>query len=120
LNRIRLYLDEDAMLRDLIIALRDYDVPAVTVRDAGLVGAPDETQLTFAAAQGLVLYSFNRADFQKLHTAWMDAGRAHAGIILAPQQRFSSGEQLRRILRLRAAKTAEDLCNQIEFLSKWG
>ena len=36
-------------------------------------------------------------------------------MILAPQQRFSVGEQLRRILRLRAATTAASMRNQSSF-----
>jgi hypothetical protein len=41
-------------------------------------------------------------------------------MILAPQQRFSVGEQLRRILLLRATTTAVSMRNHIEFLSNWG
>ena len=41
-------------------------------------------------------------------------------MILAPQQRFSVGEQLRRILRLRATVTLERMRNQVEFLGNWG
>ena len=40
-------------------------------------------------------------------------------MILAPQQRFSVGEQLRRILRLRAIMTTVSMRNQVEFLSNW-
>jgi len=40
-------------------------------------------------------------------------------MILAPQQRFSVGEQLRRILRLRASVTIADMRNRVEFLSDW-
>jgi len=41
-------------------------------------------------------------------------------MILAPQQRYPVGEQLRRILRLRATATIESMKNQAEFLSNWG
>lgn len=50
----------------------------------------------------------------------VSTGREHAGIILAPQQRFTVGEQLRRILLLRATTTAASMRNQVEFLSNWG
>jgi len=46
-------------------------------------------------------------------------GKSHAGIILANQQQYSVGEQMRRILRLIAAKSAEDMRNWVEFLSAW-
>jgi hypothetical protein len=50
----------------------------------------------------------------------MGAGRDHAGMILVQQQRFSVGEQLRRILSLRSAITAAGMRNQAEFLGSWG
>jgi hypothetical protein len=37
-------------------------------------------------------------------------------MILAPQQRFSVGEQLRRILRLRSTATRVSMRNRVEFL----
>jgi len=48
------------------------------------------------------------------------AERGHAGMVLAPQQRFTVGEQLRRILRLRAALSASAIRSRVEFLSNWG
>jgi hypothetical protein len=75
--------------------------------------------LAFATEHECVLYTFNVSDFYRLHTLWISARRDHAGLILVPQQRFSVGEQLRRILRLRATATAESMRNQVEFLSNW-
>jgi len=60
------------------------------------------------------------SDFYRLHTPWVGAGREHAGMILAPPQRFSIGEQLRLLLRLRATVTLATMRNQVEFLSNWG
>lgn len=75
--------------------------------------------MAFAAERGCVLYSHNTSDFHRLHAEWTRAGREHAGMILAPQQRFSVGEQLRRILRIGATASAEDMRNRIEFLGNW-
>jgi hypothetical protein len=119
-NQIEIYIDEDAMDGDLVEALRSRGVRVVTPLDAGLTARPDEEQLAFASQRGCVVYTFNVSDFYRLHTHWIASGRDHAGIVLAPQQRFSVGEQLRRILRLRAAMTAEDMRNRAEFLSNWG
>jgi len=119
-NQIKIYIDEDAMDSDLVAALRSRGLTVITALDAGLVGKSDGEQLAFAAEQGCVLYTFNVSDFYRLHTEWSDSGREHAGMILAPQQRFSVGEQLRRILRLRAATTAVSMRSQVEFLSNWG
>ena len=102
MSEIQLYFDEDAMHSRLVTALRARGVTVVTVIDAGRTAVSDEEQLIFATERGCVLYTFNVSDFYRLHTEWLATGREHAGVILAPQQRFSVGEQLRRILRLRA------------------
>lgn len=120
MSRIKLYFDEDAMDSDLVAALRARDVTVITAWDAGLAGKPDEEQLAFATAHACVLYTFNVSDFYRLHTQWAGAGREHAGMILARQQRFPVGEQLRRILRLRATATLASIRNQVEFLGNWG
>jgi len=119
-SQIKIYIDEDAMDSDLVAALRSRGVTVITALDAGLAGKPDGEQLAFAVEHGCVLYTFNVSDFYRLHTVWAGAGREHAGMILAPQQRFSVGEQLRRVLRLRAATTTVSMRNQVEFLGNWG
>jgi predicted nuclease of predicted toxin-antitoxin system len=118
--QIKIYIDEDAMDSDLVAALRSRGVTAIAALDAGLVEKSDDEQLAFAAEHGCVLYTFNVSDFYRLHTVSAGAGPEHAGMILAPQQRFSVGEQLRRILRLRAGTTAVRMRNQVEFLGNWG
>ncbi len=40
-------------------------------------------------------------------------------MILVAQSRFSVGEQLRRVLKLIANRSAEAMRNHIEFLSAW-
>ena len=122
MSKFNIYIDEDAMAMDsdLVAALRSRGVTVITPLDAGLAGKPDDEQLAFAAEYGCVLYTFNVSDFYRLHTQWAGGGREHAGIVLAPQQRFSVGEQLRRILRLRATTTCMGMRNQIEFLGNWG
>ena len=105
---------------DLIGALRQRGVPIVTPIEENLIGRTDEEQFAYASKRGCVLYTFNVSDFYALHTCWLATARHHAGLILAPQQRFSVGEQMRCILRLRAAKSAEAMLDRVEFLTKWG
>jgi len=38
-------------------------------------------------------------------------------MILVPQQRYSIGEQVRRILRIRAGVSAEIMMNRVEFMT---
>ena len=88
---IRLYLDEDAMDDDLVQALRLRGADVETVLDAHLASRSDDEQLAYASSVGRTLYTFNVSDFMTLHSAYMGAGRTHAGIIFGQQQRYSEG-----------------------------
>lgn len=101
---------------DLVAALRSRGVEVITPADAGLIGKTDDEQLAFATERECVLYTFNVGDFFRLHAEWITAGREHSGMILAQQHRLSVGEQLRRILRLRASVTKEAMQNAVELL----
>ena len=80
------------------------------------MGAKDETVLEYAAREGRTVYTFNAGDFCRLHGHYVQQGIEHAGIIVVPRQRFSVGEQLRRLLRLIQANSAEAMRNQRMFL----
>jgi hypothetical protein len=114
--RIRLYFDEDAMDSDLVRALRVRGVEVITANDTGLIAFPDEKHLSWAAENSRVLYSFNVSDFMALHIDYLSAAKEHAGIVLAQQQRYAIGEQMRRLLRLVEMKPAESMRNTVEFL----
>lgn len=117
---LRLYFDEDSMDRRLVRALRARGVEVATALEEGLIERGDSEHLDYATAQGRVLYTCNVADFYHLHTGYMAQGKPHAGIILVRQQSYSVGEQMRRLLKLIATKSAEDMRNSVEFLSAWG
>lgn len=87
--------------------------------DSGMIERSDEDHLEYATKEGRVLYSFNVGDFYRLHQEYLAEGKSHAGIILARQQRYMVGEQMRRLLKLIAAKSAEKMKNRVEFLSAW-
>ena len=115
--RIRLYFDEDSARHSLARELRFRGADVITAIEAGMAGRADAQQLEWAASNGRALYSFNRGDFYKLHTTWLREGSGHYGIILS-RQGLSVGEQMRRLLRLIAVRSAEELQNHVEFLSK--
>lgn len=119
MTQLRLYCDEDCMDQDLVQALRIRGIDVTTALEQDMIEQPDESHLAFAIAQGLVLYSFNIGDFYQLHTHYLSSGKNHAGIILSPQQRYTVGEQMRRLLRLSATLSAQDMQNRLEFLSNW-
>ena len=116
----QLYIDEDSMDRDLVRALRARGVNVITAQDVGMMGRSDEEHLLFATSQGRVLYSFNRGDFFRLHSQYAAEGKSHAGLLLARQQHYSVGEQMRRILKTMALRSAADMRDRVEFLSAWG
>ena len=117
---IRLYCDEDSMRHALVLALRKRGLDVLTALEAEMIEETDEGQLAFAATQGRAIYSFNVADFCRLHSQWLARQRSHAGIILAQQHQFSVGEQIRRLVRLVGAISDEEMRNRIEFLGDWG
>jgi hypothetical protein len=104
---------------DLVVALRSRGIAVVTPLDANLTSSSDESELIFAARSRCVLYTFNVSDFCRLHREWLSCGQHHAGIVIGPQQRFSIGEQLRRLLLISATLDAEQMFDRIEFLSDW-
>ena len=118
--QFRLYLDEDAMDNDLVRALRMRGLDVITALDVGLIGSTDLDHLELAIESGRVLYSFNVSDFMNLHTQFLATGRNHAGIIFGQQQRYSVGEQMRRMVRLVQMRSAESMHNTIEFPGAWG
>jgi hypothetical protein len=58
-------------------------------------------------------------DFHQIRAEWTSTGRGHAGIILAQQKRYSTGEQIRRLVRLIGSLTDEAMKNREEFLGRW-
>lgn len=113
---LRLYVDEDAMARALVQGLRARGVDVLTVLDAGLSEQDDRAQLAYAAAHGRALYTFNVAHFYRLHAEWLAQGQPHAGIIVVHRQRYTVGEQIRRLLRLINTHSAEAMQNVLHFL----
>ncbi len=108
------------MSRALMQALRSRGMDVTTALIEDMINRDDEEHLEYATIQKRSLYSFNRGDFLRLHTQYLQQDKIHAGIILANQQQHSVGEQMRRILRLSATKAPEDMRNWVEFLSAWG
>jgi len=56
MSQARLYLDEDAMRRSLVFALRARNVDVLSAAEAEMVNRDDQDHLAAAAASGRVLY----------------------------------------------------------------
>jgi hypothetical protein len=119
MSQIRLYLDEDSEDLALVKALEKQQVDVITTLSSDRRRRPDEDQLRYATAQSRVIYTCNVQDFYQLHTLFISRIEPHAGIIMGQQQRYSIGTQLRGLVKLIEAKPAEEMQNQIEFLSHW-
>jgi len=114
---IKLYLDEDvpeAIAKAL--RLRGYDV--TTVREAGRKALTDIDQLNYASSENRVIFSFNVADFNKIHTDFIEKGLSHSGIILSKQ--LPIGAIVKALLKLLSDITSEKAKNNIFWLSVQG
>jgi hypothetical protein len=77
----------------------------------------DESHLIFGAAQGRVLVSANVRDFASLHRERVESDGSPCGILIIPQQRYTTGEIVRRVLRVVSSKF--DLTNGLFYLSNF-
>ncbi|MHB0874983.1 MAG: DUF5615 family PIN-like protein [Anaerolineae bacterium] len=108
-------LDEDISYR-VAEGLRRRGVDAVSVHELGRAnqGMPDEDQLAYAAAEGRVLVTYNRADYQALDASWRVTGRPHAGIVWCAERsipRRAIGDLVRAIEALASQhESLEGIC----------
>jgi hypothetical protein len=117
-SSFKIYFDKDAMDTDLVAALRSRGIEILTVLELGLAMWGGRPRLR-GASRPRCLHAHLQRFFYRLHTKWIGSGQEHAGMILVPQQRFSVGEQLRRLLRLRSGTATAGMRNRVEFLSNW-
>jgi len=119
----RLYIDEDALQIALVAAARAVGFDCLTANEANMRGRSDEEQLSRSTLEGRVLYTKNTADFCRLDAQWRAANRRHAGVIVVTDQRAPIGVQVRALLRLAEAKSADEMAGRLEFLLNhrpWG
>jgi predicted nuclease of predicted toxin-antitoxin system len=114
---VKFYFDEDSVQHRLVATLRSHSLDVVTSLDVGMNARDDESHLILAAAENRILVSANTCDFTALHHAWIEHGRLHSGILIIPQQRYSTGEIVRRMVRLDAS--GFDFASGIYFLSNF-
>lgn len=113
---LRLYIDEDAMSRALVRGLRAQGINVSTPLHEDRIGQADDEQLEFATRMNRVFYTFNVGDFCRLHRDYLAERKTHAGIIVVYRQRYTVGEQIRRLSKLAEEKSAEEMRNTLVFL----
>jgi hypothetical protein len=112
----KLHLNENPSPR-LANELRKYGFDVVATQETDLLSAPDDVQLAHAASEQRAVLTFNIGDFAVLHEQYLAEGKDHWGIILSNREPI--GELLRRILRLLNTASAEELKNQVRWLSEF-
>ena len=89
----------------------------VSTPEVGRLGESDESQLIWAAIERRAFVTFNVGHFASLHSAWLQTGRHHAGLIVSSQRPV--GDLVKRLLKLAAMLEPADMDDRIEFLSNW-
>ena len=73
--------------------------------------------LTLAQIHAALAYYHVNLDEIETDIAAEQAAAIH--IIVAPQQRYSVGEEIRRVMRLIRQRTADEMLCRLEFMSGW-
>ena len=67
------------MRKSLVESLRARGLDVTTAYEAGMIGRDDHEHLDYATETGRVLFSFNRGDFYRIHTEYLEQNKSHAG-----------------------------------------
>ena len=104
-----IYLDHNVDVQ-LAVDLHRRGFDVIHARDVGMSRATDDEHLERAAAEGRVVLTYDRRDFDLLAKAWAREKRQHAGIIvsIAPPD-LPYGAVLRRLLNLLDSRLADQL-----------
>ena len=112
--QLKLYFDENVPEAIAVaVRLRGYDV--ATVKDAERRAASDLDQLRYASLQKRILFTFNVADFVKLHEEFTATGRHHSGILLSKQ--LPVGIVVKRLLKLLSRLHLDEIENNLIWLN---
>jgi predicted nuclease of predicted toxin-antitoxin system len=87
------------------------DINVTTTREAGLVGASDLQQFTYASQQDRVIFTQDD-DYLKLHAI----GIRHAGIAYCHVGSRSVGEIIRSLTLIWEIYEPEEMRNRVEYL----
>lgn len=112
---VSIYLDADVE-RMIAKALRQQGYTCHAADEVGMKQASDEAQLEYAARMGYALVTYNVEHFAPLHARYLQKGWEHFGIVLIPK-RWGASEVLRRLLKLLNAVTANEMRNDVRWLS---
>lgn len=78
----KFYLDTH-IAKVVAIQLRAKNIEILRCEEVGLGEADDDVHLAYAGEHGYTLVTQD-GDFTGLHTKWLEEGKSHAGILIAP------------------------------------
>ena len=112
-NSPRLLLDEHiwAYLAKL---LREQGFDVVHVNEVDMVATADDKIMKYAVDEHRAVVTFNIKDFVPLAVQYYEDGKEHYGVVLSKE--LSRGELQKRVTKLLANVTAEELMNSIRYL----
>lgn len=113
MEKVSFYLDEHIQT-SLAEALRQRGVDVLTTQEAGNIALDDYEQLNFAHKKRMVLLSYNKRDFARIHYEYMKTNEHHSGIVLSDQ--LPVGQILKRLMRLYFSLSKEEMENRLEYL----
>ena len=109
MSKVRYYTDENVS-GAVIRGLRQRGVDVLTTPEANKLTATDDEHLSFALAEGRVIFTQD-TDFLRLASS----GAAHAGIVYAHQQ-TAIGDVIRGLMLIYQVLEAEEMVGNVEFL----
>jgi predicted nuclease of predicted toxin-antitoxin system len=107
---IRFHLDENCDPR-IAAGLRLQGIDVTTTSEAGLLQAPDEDQLAYAAAQNRAIITQD-TDFLRMAAA----GWEHPGIVFYPSQSRTIGQVIRIAHLIWELYEPEEMRNRVEYI----
>ena len=109
----KLFMDEDVHLsRSQALRRRGHD--ALHVREVQRRGLDDADQLDYAVKESRCLVTFNVGHFVRLHGKFLQADRAHFGIVVSKQ--LPLGQMLRKLLLFLQTHSNEEIVGNLHFL----
>jgi hypothetical protein len=117
MTAIKVYLDEDVHTY-IAHALRLRSWEALTTEEAEQRGADDPDQILFATRRGYSILTYNINDYPWLHYETIGQGKTHTGIIVGTRE--DPRRNIRALLNLLNAVSAEVIAGQLIYLNNWG
>ncbi|MEZ4769515.1 MAG: DUF5615 family PIN-like protein [Caldilineales bacterium] len=112
----RLLLDEH-IWRGLVHIFFQEGYDVVHIVDLGGRGMSDSDVMALAEQEDRVILTFNSRDYIPLAIDWFEQGRDHPGVLVSPE--LSRGELQRRVRLFLQNTSADEMFNQIRWLSEF-